>query len=437
MDSASQSQDESQDRLTISVRGAIRAVLLAGVVGSAGLGSTLGGMTGARAAGLSFHDAVTAAWAVDPVRVELTTNRSSADARADAAKSWFPGGPIVSAQYYDDHFIGSNIGYTTYQGNVSVPLWLPGQGTATTRVAQAESATLQERLNVEHMAVAVRVLEATSALVIAQRRHAVALSLLQAMRRIDASIGRAARVGESTQADRQAVAADLAASRSEIGLAQEQADAAGAALEVLLGRPGLPDILSDGARILSRTRLDTPQLVEDNDPRVRAAHRGVLAAEEGVRLARASFMPNPEVGIGAIHEDQYGSPWDNRVGVNVSVPLPSDARNVPIMSDARNKLAAATSQDVQARRMVRVELAQVRARLDAAGTTLDAARASAAALNRRADEMERSWQVGETTLIEALRARQAAYDAILSLNSAEIGWHAAILRAAIASGVTP
>lgn len=405
--------------------------------GLLGAGLLAGSAGGARAAELSFHEAVSAAWAIDPTRSELTTNRQSADARADAAKSWFPGGPVVSAQYYDDHLIGSNVGYTTYQGTVSVPLWLPGQGTATRRVAQAESASIQEKLNVAHMAVAVRVLEAASALVIAQRRLAVALSLVQAMQRVGNAVGRAQRVGESTAADQQAAAAELAAARTEVGLAREQVATTGAALTVLLGRPGLPDILSYDAGFLSRTRLDMPQVVEDNDPRVRAAHRDVAAAQEAVRLARASFMPNPEIGVGAIHEGQYGSPWDSRVGVQISVPLPSEARNVPMMADARNRLAAAGSQETQARRMVRVELAQVRARLDAARTTLESARMSAAALNRRADEMERSWQVGETTLIEALRARLGAYNAILALNSAEIGWHAAILRAAIATGATP
>nr|WP_246377029.1 TolC family protein [Gluconacetobacter aggeris] len=411
--------------------GAILAVIVG--VGLAG-GATAGR---ARAADLSFRDAVTAAWAVDPVRTELTTNGQSADARADAAKSWFPGGPVVSAQYFDDHFIGTNIGYTTYEGTVSVPLWLPGQGTATQRVAQAESATIQEKLNVEHMAVAVRVLEATGARVIAQRRQTVALSLVQAMQRVAAAVGRAEHQGEAAAADRQAADAELAAARNEAGLAREQVATTGAALETLLGRPGLPDILSYDDRLLARTRLDMPQAVEDNDPRVRAATRDVAAAREGVRLARASFMPNPEIGVGAIHEGSYGSPWDNRVGVQISVPLPSEARNVPMMAEARNRLAAAGSQEVQARRMVRVELAQVRARLDAARTTLEGARASATALNRRADEMEHSWQVGETTLIEALRARLAAYNAILALNSAEIGWHAAILRAAIATGMTP
>ena len=56
---------------------------------------------------------------------------------------------------------------------------------------------------------------------------------------------------------------------------------------------------------------------------------------------------------------------------------------------------------------------------------------------RRADGMEQSWRVGETPLIEALRARMDAYRALLDLNRAEIAWHAAIIRMGIATGTIP
>lgn len=77
---------------------------------------------------LSVHDAIAAAWKIDPVRAELETNQDSADVRAKAAQSWFAGGPTLTGDYYDDRISGSNHGYITWQGGVSVPLWLPGQG---------------------------------------------------------------------------------------------------------------------------------------------------------------------------------------------------------------------------------------------------------------------------------------------------------------------
>ncbi|MDT8872012.1 hypothetical protein RAA17_14875 [Komagataeibacter rhaeticus] len=132
----------------------------------------------------SFHEAVNMAWAIDPVRTELQVGHHSARARASAAGSWFAGGPTLSGEYMDDHMLGSNEGYTTYQGGVSVPLWLPGQGSATRQVATAEADSLDEQINVEHMALSIRVLDATAAALIASTRVAVARALYEAVARM-------------------------------------------------------------------------------------------------------------------------------------------------------------------------------------------------------------------------------------------------------------
>lgn len=137
---------------------------------------------------LSFHDAVSMAWSIDPVRKALQVGHHSAKARASAAGSWFAGGPTLSGEYMDDHAIGSNEGYTTYQGGLSVPLWLPGQGSATREVAGAESESINEQLNVEHMVLSIKVLEAAAALQIAQARLNVANALYSATSRINQNV---------------------------------------------------------------------------------------------------------------------------------------------------------------------------------------------------------------------------------------------------------
>ncbi|KFL90015.1 hypothetical protein AmDm5_1282 [Acetobacter malorum] len=388
----------------------------------------------ARGQSLTFAQGVEAAWSVDPGRDELNTNYRSASARAEAADSWFAGGPTVSGQYFDDHAIGSNEGYTTYEGSVSVPLWLPGQGTATVKAAKAEALTVQERLHVERMAVAMRVLDTSAGVLMARKRLSIAQTLRETLEKIKLSVQHGVRSGENTLADEHAVAADLANAASEHSLAVEQVETTTSALRIVLGRSGVPNILSYDDPAAARARLTSVRILEDNDPRVRAAQQAVRAAEEGMRLARASFMPDPEVGVAAIHEKQYGSPWDDRVGITVSVPLPSDVRNVPLEAEARNKLAAASNQEQQARRSVRQELAQVFVHLTAAKDTFRNSVLSADDMNKRANEMVRSWQAGETSLIELLRARAAAYSALQTRNQAEIAWHAAIIRTLIAAG---
>lgn len=385
---------------------------------------------------LSFPEALALAWAQDPLRSELGTNRRSAEARARAAGSWFAGGPSLSGSYFDDHAIGSNLGYTTYQGGVSVPLWLPGQGNATRKLARADAETAAERSSAEHMALAVRLLDASAAVLLARKRVATTLALSSAAARLRTNVARAAHTGEMTQADQQMAEAALASAQTDAAMAQEEAQTATAGLVTLLGSPVVPDLLAFSAPQSAEQKL-VAHTVEENDPRVRTAQKETAAARADLVLARRSFMPNPEIGVGALHEKQYGSPWDSRVGVNFTMPLPSAVHNAPLLAEARNRVAAAETQETLARRMVRQELVQIRARLASASAALKSAQTAAQQLDRRADLMERSWKLQENSLDDALRARQAAYTADLVRDRAEILWHSAILRALIAAGAIP
>lgn len=279
-----------------------------------------------------------------------------------------------------------------------------------------------------------KVLDTSASVLLARRRLGIARAQQETLEKIKSSVHQGVRSGEMTLVDEQAISAELANASSEYSQATEQIETATSALGIVLGRPGIPEILSYDEPTVARARLTSARALEDNDPRVKAAQQAVRTAEEGMRSARASFMPNPEVGIGAIHEKQYGSPWDDRVGVTVSVPLPSDVRDVPMEAEARDKLAAATSQEQQARRSVRQELAQVFAHLTAAKDTFRNSVSAANDMNNRANEMARSWRAGETSLIELLRARAIAYSTLKMRNQAEIAWHVAIIRTLISAG---
>ncbi|MDT8872014.1 hypothetical protein RAA17_14885 [Komagataeibacter rhaeticus] len=73
------------------------------------------------------------------------------------------------------------------------------------------------------------------------------------------------------------------------------------------------------------------------------------------------------------------------------------------MSEARNRLAAATSQETQARRMVHLELTRVRERLIAATTARQAGIAAAESMEKRAIAQEHAWRLGKRGLIRRLR----------------------------------
>lgn len=386
---------------------------------------------------MTFRQALTAAWNNDPIRQELAVNASSARARAAAARAWFAGGPSFTASYYDDRAAGTHIGYVTYEGTVSVPLWLPGQGTATETVAKADAARALAQVDVERVSIAVRVLRQAEAVALAQRRVTIAKAMARSLSRMADVTRKACEAGEATSADLQAVSAQLAEARAEIAVAEAEKTASSAAMMTLLGRAGVPNLSDADDRWLARWRPDHLSDLEMRDPRVLAAHKEVVAAQAQMHLAHHNYMPNPEVGLVALDQGQYASPWATQVGMTIRVALPSDVQNVPQIAAAQNRQAAAMRAEVTARRAVHDELRQVMAWVDGARQALKQSRQSAAQTLSRAKIMEHSWSLGETPLVEALRAQNDAWRALMSLNRSEIAFHAAVIRLCIATGTLP
>ena len=156
-----------------------------------------------------------------------------------------------------------------------------------------------------------------------------------------------------------------------------------------------------------------------------------------MRLVRLADRDDPEVGIEGIREKQFGSPWNNRVGVMLKIPFGSSARNLPRVAAAQARLNTAEARLLQQRRLVAIGLQQALARLRAARADRQAATAVARELDGRAAEVVRAWHVGEMPLIEAMRAETAAFDADLSARRAVTMLDTAQWQVALAEGMLP
>ncbi|GBR52346.1 cobalt/zinc/cadmium resistance heavy metal efflux pump protein CzcC [Neokomagataea thailandica NBRC 106555] len=385
----------------------------------------------------SFHDAVRAAWTRDPAQAALHVAAQAADTEASAARTWFPAGAIINAQYLDDHFIGSNQGYTTYQGQISMPFWLPGQGTATERAALADKAVARANADMERMAIAIQVLDIASAARTEERRLAVLSTEYRVAGDIAERSDHAFAVGEEARTDRDAVFAFL----SDIGAQQAQSTErlAGyrADLSRLTGSDALPDIMTIDGRFLDRQGNIQERLVVERDPRVIYADKVVRAADASLDVTRRTWMPAPSAGIQVVRQKQFEALWDTAVGVQVAMQLPSRSQHEPQLMRKVRAEADAQRDLLRARQIVGSEYSHTFARLRASVDILNEVRSQCAALSDRQAQMTRAWRIGETSVIEALRAHQAALSACQSHEAAEVAWHAAIARLLISIGATP
>ncbi|NIE80005.1 TolC family protein [Asaia sp. As-1742] len=387
---------------------------------------------GARAE--SFHEAIQLAWDRDPANQSFSVDATASHKNARAAQSWFPDGPIVAGQYLDDHFIGTNLGYTTYQGSISVPLWLPGQGTATVRNALADEAVAKARIKVQHLLSAVRILDLASAATLLEKKIGNLRATSDLLERVVQSSHQGLRAGEIAAADFDAVVGEKGDFDAQIAQSEQALENNRAELEALTGTDEIPDILSLDGRILGTQNLT---LDPTRDPRIEMAAAVSRSAKAAYSLARHSYMPNPQLGVQVVKQGQYGSPWDTQVGVQFSMALPSEARNTPMVMKEVKAMGAAERDAILAQRKVKTEYRQTRASLSSALAMLRNASSARQALDARAHDLEHAWSVGETPVIEYLRARRAALEAGQRNAEADVIWHAAMIRMSLMAGNYP
>ncbi|WP_242011514.1 TolC family protein [Acetobacter fallax] len=387
-----------------------------------------------KASAETLHEALIRAWTADPETHSAAVDAQAAHKTARAVDSWFPAGPLLAGEYLDDHFIGSKVGYTTYQGSVSVPLWLPGQGSATVRSAEADEAVATARGKVRKLLTGVQLLDLISSATILQKELANLEMTGILLDHVTRTSRRALQAGEIGGADHDAVVAEREDLESQIADRRQALDNTRAQIEVMTGTDAVPDLMTlDGRVLTARTVALDPR----NDPRIEMAEAQSRSAKATYDVAKHSYMPNPEIGVQVMRQEQYGSPWDTQVGVQFQVGLPSEAQNAPKLMNGVKAIGAADRDAELARRNVRVEYRRIRSQLTSALDILHHSQITQKALDDRATQLERAWQVGEMPVIEYLRARRAALDARQRSAQADVIWHAAIVRVMLMAGQTP
>lgn len=383
----------------------------------------------------TLHDAIEEAWARLPQRAETKAASDLAAAKFRSGAALFPDAPYSEGEYDDDR-AGSNDNYHTTRVGVGTPLWLPGEGTATQRAASAEGRAALAGGVAAHLALAQQVLDLVTRAWLAKVSRDVAQARLRSDQALSAGAADRFRVGEGAQSD--ALAADAAAQTDALDLNDADASLSAAllALSSLTGRVALPVLTVDRTQRADAIVGNDADAIERH-PRIVAERQAVAAAEARERLVRLQDRADPELGLQVTNDKQPGSPWDTRLGVTFRVPFASAARNAPLRAAAAQEVTRAMVRLTLARREVAASLAEATLRKAAAERATLAADRAADDLQRRRQQIDRAWRVGEVPLIEAVRANAAAFEAELARDRARTQRDAAIQRLTLATGRLP
>ena len=382
----------------------LMAVAIAGLaIGSSG------------ASAQTLRDAVEGAWALNPQIRSLEARRAEFLARDRAGAAFFPGAPAITLGHVTDQAFQDKRQRST-EIELSTPLWLPGEGTATRAVAQAALTRLDAQLAAARLAVAGEVREAAYALALAEQQAAVADRRVENARGLERDIASRVRAGQSSQLDHDLVRSDLLEAEANAAAEHAALAAARAALLSLVGRPVPPASFEEP---LAAAEIE-------QHPRLQAALRAVDAARAELRLAEISDRDSPEIGVVAgRNRDVRGDDYDSTIGLRLRVPFATEGRNAPRRAAAQAEVSAALAEYAAAQREIRLDTDTSRAALAAAeeqSTLLDRRLQAVRDSVRR---LERAFAAGEIALVEVLRGRVALFEAEL----AEARNRMAVLRA--------
>ena len=132
----------------------------------------------------TLHDFVAAAAARNPELASLQGRREAIGARQEAAGALTPGAPTVNGSYLTDQAI-RNRNQREAQVGVSTPIWLPGEGTASRRLADAEFARVSPQAALLRLKVAGQVRDALDEFALAQAEVGVAERRLRDARALE------------------------------------------------------------------------------------------------------------------------------------------------------------------------------------------------------------------------------------------------------------
>jgi len=378
--------------------------------------------SGAAPAGAaSLKEVFETAWQRQPEARALQARRDAAQAQAKAARLVSPEAPSVELRQRSDLATGNN-GAREAEVGIAVPVWLPGQRTASADLAQAEISFVERRLLASQLRLAASVRDAWWNWQRARVDAEMAREQLANAKRLAADVARRTQAGDLARSDQHQAEGAVAAAEALAAQAQAASAVALAQLTALTGGLSAPESTNNatGEPLPAPAPLAPHPLIAELEDRIAVAERtaGLISTQK---------RSNPELTVATTRDrGAFGERYGQTVLIGIRVPLGAGPRY-----DARVATAQAEAIEVQSRLILEGDRIQAdqrgaASRVEAARIQLDAAQRRAKLARESRSFFDKSFRLGETDLPTRLRIEAEAVEAERQEGRSRIGLATAI-----------
>jgi outer membrane protein, heavy metal efflux system len=389
------------------IRIALSVMTLSGLVLTA---QAQGTSAAALSGSVSLKDVFETAWQRQPEAHALQSRRDAAQAQAKAASMLSPEPPSLDISQRSDRMTG-NSGAREAEVGIAVPIWLPGQRTASADLAQAEISLVERKLLASQLRLASSVRDAWWGWLRARVDAELASEQLANAQRLAADVAKRTNAGDLAKSDQHQAEGAVAAAQAHAAQAQAASAAALAQVMALTGRTAQADLTVNAA--VEPAPDSTPHTgASVGHPLLAELEDRITMAKRTAQLISAQRRSNPELTVATTRgRGAFGERYGQTVLIGIRVPFGSGPRY-----DARIATAQAEAIEVQSKLIL--ERDQIQADQRGAASRLEAVRTQHVAAQRRAmlaneslGFFDKSFRLGETDLPTRLRIEAEAAEA--------------------------
>ncbi|XAH21185.1 TolC family protein [Xylophilus sp. GW821-FHT01B05] len=377
----------------------------------------------------TLREALEQAWALGAPARSQPGRSAELDARARGATSPIAGPPVLGLSQRNDQ-LQRRGGLSETETEIAVPLWTPGLRDATQRQVGADRTAFEQELARARLQLAGTLREAAAQAAVARiEREAALRRQLEAATLAD-DVARRVRAGESARVE----ALQAQALRQQAGAALTQAE------QALADATAHWRALTGLATVASPEESAHPATSDDlaAHPALQAAEARQAAAQARLRLVDADRRDPVEVGVGLTHDrGAYGERGQYSARLLLRIPLATEQRNRPRQAAALAEAAAADAERDAVAREITATVTAARSGLAASQRGIEAAAERARLSDEAQALIRRGYQLGESSLLERLRADNEKYEADLALARARLDGQRAQSRLLQALGQLP
>ena len=350
-------------------------------------------------------------------------------AKQRSAAAFLPGAPTLGAAYVTDQAI-RNRNARDAELSLGTQVWLPGEGTASVRAADADLSRLEAEGLRQMLEVAGQVREALAAVAVAVADQRASQARLRDALVLEADLARRVRGRDAAEAELLVASADRI--EAEAALSERTATLEASRIEycTLTGLEPNTAALNETAAPASSARPPDPRVIE--------ARRAVEAARANRELAGIQTRDSPEVAlVGRQTRDINGNVYDYSLGLQLRLPFATETRNAPRRAAAEVEYTDAVAALARLERELGGGEGRARIELASATAARDLAGKRAAVFARQRVLFERAFAEGNTPLADLIRARTLAFQAEAARERADVGARQARGRLNQALGLMP